>query len=378
MYHLSVKTISRSAGRSATAAAAYRSGELIADERTGEVHDYTRKQGVEYTEIVLPAGAPAWSDRAALWNAAEAAETRKNSTVAREFELAIPKELTREEGIALVREFTQALVDKHRFAADIAIHKDDPRKWDGTEKGFICYHAHILVTTRRLTADGFTEKTRELDAIKSGGVDQVKHWREQWAIFANRALEKAGHDQRIDHRSLADQGIDREPTLHLGPAATQHIRRGKKSEFAERVKEEKSDRERLREKLVHEQQSLMRHLKLVDQALDALHELQHRKKEIDQSNVKVQLAAMPVHQQVEVHDLLRKRIEEQRNKRLEKALSRAQKREARRRKLQELLDKREPKLEQGFMVKLKSKTHNEAHETWRKIQDKADRSGAVG
>src|SRR5881275_2353335 len=103
MFHLSVKPISRAAGRSATAAAAYRSGQLIVDERTGEVHDYTRKSDVVHSEILVPPGAPAWAeDRTALWNAAEAAERRKDARVARDYEVAIPKELTREEGIELV------------------------------------------------------------------------------------------------------------------------------------------------------------------------------------------------------------------------------------------------------------------------------------
>ncbi|HAZ60146.1 MAG TPA: conjugal transfer protein TraA, partial [Gammaproteobacteria bacterium] len=96
-FHLAVKTIGRSAGRSATAAAAYRAGVEITDERTGLVHDYTRKQGVEHSALVVPADAPAWAnDRAALWNAAEQAETRKNSTVAREYEIALPAELSAE------------------------------------------------------------------------------------------------------------------------------------------------------------------------------------------------------------------------------------------------------------------------------------------
>ena len=108
IYHLSVKTISRSAGRSATAAAAYRAGIKITDERTGELHDYSRKSGVEYTELVLPAHAPDWAtNRAALWNAAEQAETRKNSTVAREFEIALPSELSPEERQRLAVDFAQ-------------------------------------------------------------------------------------------------------------------------------------------------------------------------------------------------------------------------------------------------------------------------------
>ena len=120
--------------------------------------------------------------------AAEIAEKRKDATVAREFEVAIPKELTREQGIALVREFATELVEKHGFAADVAIHRDDPKKWDGSEKGYNGYHAHILCTTRRLTPDGFGEKTRELDGMKTGR-DHVAHWRERWATIANEPLK---------------------------------------------------------------------------------------------------------------------------------------------------------------------------------------------
>jgi ATP-dependent exoDNAse (exonuclease V) alpha subunit len=233
MYHLSVKTISRASGRSATAAAAYRSGEKIIDERTGEIHDYTRKQGVEHSEIVLPKNAPEWAnDSNTLWNAVEQAETRKNSTVAREFEIAIPKELSLEQGKDLVRDFTHKLVEKHGFAAEFSIHKDHEKDWQGREKGFEGYHAHILCSTRRLEPQGFTEKTRELDGGQRGR-EEVEYWREQWAKTANEHLKEAKIDKQIDHRSLKEQGIDREPTIHLGVAATAKERRGEETEIGE-------------------------------------------------------------------------------------------------------------------------------------------------
>lgn len=215
IFHLSVKTISRSDGRSATAAAAYRAGCEIVDQRTGEVHDYTRKGGVLSADLVLPVGAPEWAnDRAALWNAAEQAETRKNSTVAREFEVALPLELSAEERRYLAVSFARELVDRHGFAADVCVHAPD----EGENP-----HAHILVTTRRLSADGFAEKTRELDERGSG---VVTHWRERWAALQNAHLEEWGHDARVDHRSLAEQGVDRVPGWHRGPAVTAMIRRG--------------------------------------------------------------------------------------------------------------------------------------------------------
>lgn len=219
IYHLSVKTISRSAGRSATAAAAYRAGVEITDERTGEIHDYTRKGGVESAELVLPAGAPEWAaDRAALWNAAEQAETRKNSTVAREFEIALPEELSPAERARLARDFARELVERHGCAADVCIHA--PGK-DGDDRN---HHAHILLTTRRLGPEGLTEKTRELDDQKTGS-KLVTQWRERFAALTNERLRENGIEARVDHRTLEAQGIEREPTRHLGPAATGYERR---------------------------------------------------------------------------------------------------------------------------------------------------------
>lgn len=219
IYHLSVKTVSRSSGRSATAAAAYRAGVEITDERTGEIHDYTRKGGVESAELVLPACAPEWAaDRAALWNAAEQAETRKNSTVAREFEIALPEELSPAERQRLARDLAREIVERHGCAADVAIHA--PGK-EGDNRN---HHAHILLSTRRLGPEGFTEKTRELDDQKTGP-QIVTQWRERFASLQNERLREAGIEARVDHRTLEAQGIDREPTRHLGPAATGYERR---------------------------------------------------------------------------------------------------------------------------------------------------------
>ncbi len=217
-YHLSAKTISRSHGRSATAAAAYRSGARIADERTGVLHDYRRRRGVEAAFLLLPANAPDWArDRARLWNAAEQAETRKNSTVAREFEIALPAELDTEARQRLAADFARELVARHGCAADVAIHRPG-RAGDSRN-----HHAHILLTTRRLTAAGFTEKTRELDDLKSG---EIGRWRARFAEVQNERLRAAGVETRVDHRSLEAQAIDREATIHLGPAATALERRG--------------------------------------------------------------------------------------------------------------------------------------------------------
>jgi MobA/MobL family len=231
IFHLSVKTISRSAGP-------YRAGEKITDHQTGEVFDYRRKAGVESAEVFLPAGAPLWANgREALWNAAEQSETRKNSTVAREFEVALPAELTARERQALAHDFTQALVAKYGFAADCAIHSphqkenQKKRKDEALENGDSRnHHAHILCSTRKLTAEGFTVKTRALDD-RASGAEQVIECRELFAQMTNAALAKAGHSARVDHRSLVAQGIDeREASIHLGPIATAIERRGEVSE----------------------------------------------------------------------------------------------------------------------------------------------------
>lgn len=217
IFHRSVKTVSRSAGRSAVAAVAYRTAERLVDQRTGELHDYRRKRGVEFTELFLPKGAPEWAHiRGALWNAAEQAETRKNSTVAREFEIALPAELSAQQRERLARDLAREIVDRHRCAVDLAIHA--PGKAGDNRN----YHAHILLTTRRLGPQGFTEKTRELDDRKSREVDR---WRERFAQLQNERLQEYGHETRVDHRSLEAQGIERLPTRHLGPTAAAIERR---------------------------------------------------------------------------------------------------------------------------------------------------------
>ncbi|HMK91288.1 MAG TPA: MobQ family relaxase, partial [Methylocystis sp.] len=195
IYHLRVKPVARSAGRSATAASAYRAGVAISCEREGRLHDYTRKQGIAHTEIIVPPDAAWASDRSALWNAAERAEKRINSTVAREYELALPAELSARARVELVRAFGEALRDRYGVAVDIAIHaphrEGDQRNW----------HAHVLTTTRKAEAEGLGAKTRILDDQKTGPA-QVKELRAVWAELSNRHLEQEGRDERVDHRSL--------------------------------------------------------------------------------------------------------------------------------------------------------------------------------
>lgn len=236
IYHLSVKPVSRAVGRSATAAAAYRAGGRITDERTGEIHDYTRKGGVEFTGIVAPFGVRGAHDREALWNAAEAAEKRKDARVAREFEIALPEELPAHERRRVAVEFARELVDRYGVVADVAVHAPSRH---GDDRN---HHAHILCTTRQVKRGEkgdlvLGEKASlELSDTKRGGLglcsaaDEITELRALWAQIANRSLEHHS-DQRVDHRSLKDQGItDRLPGVHLGPAATQMHRRGVKSD----------------------------------------------------------------------------------------------------------------------------------------------------
>lgn len=234
-YHLSAKTIKRSAGRSATAAAAYRVGERIECQREGRVHDYTRKQGIKETFILTPKDAPDWAqDRSRLWNEVEASETRRNSVTAREWELALPSEISEEDRSQITRDFAQELVSRYGVAVDVAIH--EPHR-EGDQRN---HHAHVLTSTRKLESVGFTAKTRVLDAAKTGGVE-IEQMRGLWADLQNRALERAGEAERVDHRSLEAQRdaarergdeltaeeLDRDPELKLGPAANSMERRAK-------------------------------------------------------------------------------------------------------------------------------------------------------
>ena len=254
-YHLSVKTVSRGNGRSATAACAYRSGERIEDQRTGQVFDYSRRGGVDRPacEIFAPEGAPAWAqDRQALWNAAEASEKRINSVVAREFEIALPADLDDGERRALVRQFAGALVERHGLVVDASIHAPDHEARAG--QGNRNHHAHILCTTRRVGEQGFGEKTRELDDQRSGTVED---WRASYAAMCGDALERAGFGQaaarwRSGHldkagqleaaRARGDEAFvaeneDRIPGKHYGPNVIQIERKGVVTERGEKARE---------------------------------------------------------------------------------------------------------------------------------------------
>lgn len=235
-YRFSAQTISRSKGQSSVASAAYRSASRMIDERTGEIHDYTRKQGVTHSEILAPANIPEWmAERDQLWNAVEAVEKRKNSQLAREIQLSLPHELTDDQRRQLVVDFVQEQFVDRGMIADINIHHPD-RKSDERN-----HHAHIMLTMRELTEDGFHSKKSTPLARSWNDDELLKSWRAEWANHQNRTLERHGHDVRVDHRSYADRGIDREPTQHLGPVANDMEQRGKNS----RIGDENRERDKL-------------------------------------------------------------------------------------------------------------------------------------
>ena len=229
IYHFSMKPVSRAKGRSAVASMAYRAGEKLTNERDGITHDYTAKQGVEHAEIVLPEGVNAdWArDRSDLWNAAEFAEKRKDARVAREFEVALPHELSAEERLEATREMAQELADRYGAAVDFAIHA--PHEASDVRN----HHAHILMTTRQVTENGLGEKTyleRENKWLLANDLPttdmQLRDLRQRWEGIANERLAMAGLDIRIDHRSHMERGLEIAPTEHMGVHASQMERRG--------------------------------------------------------------------------------------------------------------------------------------------------------
>ena len=216
IYHCSLKVFSRSEGHSAVAAAAYRSGSILKDERAGRIHRYQNRSGVADTFILAPPSAPKnLLTRAVLWNAAEASETRKNSRVAREVILALPHELSDKARAELSRDMGLYLIERYRVAVDVAIHS--PVEGDGHDPRN--HHAHLLFTTREVTKDGLGAKTRILDD-KVSGPQEIEIIREVWETLANDALERAGFpDAKIDRRTLEAQGLDRIPQTHEGKAS---------------------------------------------------------------------------------------------------------------------------------------------------------------
>ena len=243
LYHFSVKAISRADGRSVVACAAYRSGEKLTCEYYGKEQDYTRKTGVELSQIYAPENTKSvLLDRSQLWNAVEKTERKKNALLAREFEIAFPSELNAQQRKKMLDELCQNLVKKHGVIVDAAIHA--PHKDGGSDERN--YHAHIMFTTRAIdphTGEFSAKKYR--DFSRDSGTKTVCHWRESFADLTNRHLEKAGYDVRVDHRSYRDQGIELEATVHEGPKATQLRRMGVETEIVlrnELIKQRNAER----------------------------------------------------------------------------------------------------------------------------------------
>ncbi len=210
IYHFSAQIISRSQGRSSVAAAAYRSSEKIIDQNTGLTHDFTKKNDVLMSEILLPSGAPEWmADREKLWNAVEQTERRKDAQVAREINIALPRELTHEQNWELANAFVQhEFVDKG-MVADLNFHFGHI---DQEEQP----HVHVMLTMREITPEGFGQKVRAWNDKAL-----LNDWREHWAEACNCELARLGFDISIDHRTLEAQGIHLEPQSKIGAKSAQ-------------------------------------------------------------------------------------------------------------------------------------------------------------
>lgn len=223
IYHFSVKVISRAAGRSAVAAAAYRSASRLHDERLDRHHDFTNKSGVVHSEVMLPNSSPEHlGDRETLWNAVEATELRKDAQLSREVEFAIPRELDQVEGIRLARDFVEREFVERGMIADVNVH------WDVGADGEPKPHAHVMLTLRNVDERGFGKKNRDWNRT-----DLLEKWRERWAENVNKRLAELDIDARVDHRSLEAQGIDLEPQHKIGPAAARMAEQGLASERLE-------------------------------------------------------------------------------------------------------------------------------------------------
>jgi Ti-type conjugative transfer relaxase TraA len=197
IYHLTAKVISRARGQSITAAAAYRSGSALRDERYGVTHNYLRNRKAAHSEIMAPTGAPAWvHDREILWNRVEAGESRKDSQLARAIEIGLPVELSHAESVALVRDYIAREFVSKGMIADFSIRRNDPGN----------PYTQILLTLREPTPAGFGPKMRHWNRKTN-----LIEWRSAWAERANQHLARAGHVVRIDHRTLEAQQSELTP-----------------------------------------------------------------------------------------------------------------------------------------------------------------------
>ncbi len=223
IYHFSAKIISRANGSSAVASAAYRSASDLFDERLERHHNFSNKTGVVHSEVLLPEGAPErLRDRTTLWNAVEAGEKRKDAQLAREVEFSIPREMNRDQGISLARDFVKQQFVDLGMVADLNVH------WDHAEDGSPKPHAHVMLAMREVGPDGFGQKERDWNRN-----ELLQEWRAAWSAHVNERLAELGIDTRIDHRSYAEQGIALEPQHKIGPAASRRPGQGLEAERIE-------------------------------------------------------------------------------------------------------------------------------------------------
>lgn len=243
IYHLSLKEMRRSQGRSSVAAAAYRLGEKMKDERIGKTFNYSKKSGILDKFFILPNGAKKFQNTSHFWNEAERSENRKNSVVAREIIINLPYEISDQQRSELVKKFCNEIVANHSVGITAAIH--EPCK-DGDDRNF---HAHILFTTRQITAEGFGKKTREFDDKKQG-VEVLKNIRKRYEILQNEALKNAGfNDIKVDCRSFKEQGIfDKQPSKHLGVEVVNLERRKNKNKLPDEPEFKSEKRKRIEAK----------------------------------------------------------------------------------------------------------------------------------
>lgn len=201
---LEAKIKQRSKNANGVEAAAYRAGEKLTDHSTGQTFDFSRKSDVNAARIFLPPNAPAWmADREKLWSAVEAKETRVNSQLARDLMLVLPIELSPRQNGTLVTEFVKDNLTRHGMVADVCLHGMQTHN----------PHAHILITTRAISGNGFGKKVREWNDRRL-----VAHWREDYAKKINRLLEQSNDTQRYTHLSYQDQGLKKQPGRKRGPA----------------------------------------------------------------------------------------------------------------------------------------------------------------
>lgn len=223
IYHFSAKVISRAKGSSAVAAAAYRSASELFDNRLERHHNFSNKTGVVHSEVMLPEGAPErLQDRTTLWNEVEAAEKRKDAQLAREIEFSIPREMNREQGISLARDFVKREFVDRGMVADLNVH------WDKAEDGTPKPHAHVMLAMRDVGPDGFGKKNRDWNST-----ELLKDWREAWSAHVNERMAELGLEGRVDHRSYEAQGIALEPQHKVGPAASRRPEQGLEAERIE-------------------------------------------------------------------------------------------------------------------------------------------------